>query len=53
MAEKVFGFVGTVAETKVDDSEHRRINALALGNSLLVCMAVPWVLCLLFYTGTR
>ena len=27
-------------------------NAAALSSALLVCMVVPWALCLLFFTGS-
>lgn len=29
----------------------RRLNAAALGQALLLCMEVPWAICLVFYTG--
>lgn len=35
----------------VTQPEQRLANAHALSNALLTCLLVPWVLCLLFFTG--
>ena len=51
VAERCFGFQGSVSTGEVD-IERDHANARALGNSLLVCLLVPWSLCLLSYTGT-
>ena len=50
VAEKYFGFDGSVSQAEVD-VERDHANARALGNSLLVCLIVPWALCLFSYTG--
>ena len=50
VAEKYFGFDGSVSQAEVD-IERDHANARALGNSLLVCLLVPWALCLVSYTG--
>ena len=50
VAEKYFGFNGSVSQAEVD-IERDHANARALGNSLLVCLLVPWALCLVSYTG--
>lgn len=50
VAERCFGFQGSVS-TGEADIERDHTNARALGNSLLVCLLVPWSLCLLSYTG--
>ncbi|KAL3153038.1 hypothetical protein ABBQ38_012062 [Trebouxia sp. C0009 RCD-2024] len=50
VAEQCFGFQGSVS-TGEADVERDHTNARALGNSLLVCLLVPWSLCLLSYTG--
>lgn len=50
VAERCFGFKGSVSSSEVD-IERDHANARALGNSLLVCLLVPWSLCLLSYTG--
>lgn len=47
ISEKLFGFKGDAASGRGEDSE----NAAALGNSLFVCLVVPWLLCFLFYFG--
>ncbi len=39
------------AELDPDDVGKNREKALALGNALLVCMAVPWALCVILYSG--
>jgi hypothetical protein len=50
LAERAFGFTGAVSRDSLADVVVRSRNAGALGSSLLVCMAVPWTACLLFYT---
>lgn len=50
VAERCFGFKGAVVTSEAD-IERDHANARALGNSLLVCLLVPWSLCLLSYTG--
>ena len=50
VAETYFGFNGSVSQAEVD-IERDHANARALGNSLLVCLLVPWALCLVSYTG--
>ena len=39
------------AELDPKDVGKNTKKALALGNSLLVCMAVPWVVCVVVYSG--
>ena len=39
------------AELDPKDVDMNTKKALALGNALLVCMAVPWALCVIIYTG--
>ncbi|KAK9844419.1 hypothetical protein WJX74_002206 [Apatococcus lobatus] len=51
VAEKCFGFKGSLAETAEASSAEAMQNADALASSLLACLIVPWFLCLLFYTG--
>lgn len=55
LAEKVFGFKGPAAAgegggTDPDQGEDLS-KAKALGNALLVCLVVPWAICLIVYTG--
>lgn len=50
MAERLFGFSGTLSDAALSDKALRERNAAALGNSLLACMVLPWSLCLLFYS---
>ncbi len=55
LAEKVFGFKGAAAAgegggTGPDQGEDLT-KAKALGNALLVCLVVPWTICLIVYTG--
>ena len=55
LAEKVFGFKGAAAAgegggTEPDQGEDLT-KAKALGNALLVCLVVPWTICLIVYTG--
>jgi hypothetical protein len=45
IAERYFGFRG------FGDKEDSHANAGALSNALLTCLFIPWVLCLLSYTG--
>lgn len=52
VAERCFGFDGSVSQADVD-VERDHSNARALGNSLLVCLIVPWALCLVSYTGDK
>ena len=51
VAERCFGFRGSLAETAEASSAAAMRNAEALASSLLACLIVPWFLCLLFYTG--
>jgi hypothetical protein len=52
IAERAFGFSGAVAAPDGGDGGAAgRRNAAALGSSLLLCLVVPWALCLLCYTG--
>ena len=39
------------AELDPQDVDKNTEKALALGNALLVCMAVPWALCVIMYSG--
>jgi hypothetical protein len=50
LAERLYGFSGAVSRDALSDAVLRSRNAGALGSSLLLCMAVPWTACLLFYT---
>ncbi|CAK0787030.1 hypothetical protein CVIRNUC_010246 [Coccomyxa viridis] len=50
LAERLFGFKGA-AELDPEDVDMNTKKALALGNALLVCMAVPWALCVIIYSG--
>ena len=52
IAERVFAFEGHLAETALD-SDRAAANARALASALLLCLVVPWALCLLFYAGAR
>lgn len=47
ISEKFFGFKGNAASGLGVDTD----NASSLGNSLFVCLVVPWLLCFLFYYG--
>jgi hypothetical protein len=49
VAERWFGFQGAVGLSQ--GGAHA--NALALSSALLLCLLVPWVLCLGSYTGER
>jgi hypothetical protein len=51
LAERVYGFSGVLSDDALKDDVVRARNASALGSSLLACMAVPWSLCLLFYSA--
>ena len=42
---------GTASAKKSGDNDRDIQNAHALGNALVLCMAVPWSLCGIFYTG--
>ncbi|KAI7836114.1 hypothetical protein COHA_009993 [Chlorella ohadii] len=48
-AEHVFGFRGVLGSS--DGRVADRSNVAALSSALLVCMVVPWVFCLLFFTA--
>ena len=50
IAEQAFGFSGSLTEGGSAGSSHLG-NAAALSSSLLVCLMVPWSLCLVFYFG--
>lgn len=50
LAERAFGFKGSISEAALRDVTLRQHNASALGSSLLSCMALPWALCLVFYS---
>ena len=52
IAERVFGFSGTLTEGGGTGASHLG-DAAALSSSLLVCLMVPWTLCLIFYTGVH
>lgn len=39
------------AEIDPGDVDRNLSKARALGNALLCCMAVPWALCVIIYTG--
>ncbi len=39
------------AELDPQDVDMNKKKALALGNALLVCMAVPWAVCVIVYSG--
>lgn len=39
------------AELDPQDVDKNTKKALALGNALLVCMAVPWAVCVIVYSG--
>lgn len=48
VAQRVFGFQGSVSEGR---GRTEQGNAEALGDSLLLCLLVPWTFCFVFYTG--
>ena len=54
-AERVFGYKGPAAGgggTEPTPAQGKDLgNAKALGNALLVCLVVPWTICLIVYTG--
>ena len=50
IAERGFNFEGHLAESHADAAK-ASLNAKALANALLVCLVVPWTLCVIFYTG--
>ena len=50
IAEKGFNFEGHLAESHADAAK-ASLNAKALANALLVCLVIPWTLCVVFYTG--
>ena len=50
LAEKVFGFSGNLG-AGVTAADAQAGDAAALSSSLLVCLVVPWSLCLIFYCG--
>ena len=49
IAERVFGYAGTLGESAASEKSLDRGNAVALSSSLLVCLLVPWSLCAVFY----
>ena len=56
LAERVFGFKGAAAAgggggADLPDQGEDLAKAKALGNALLVCLVVPWTICLIVYTG--
>ena len=57
LAERVFGFKGAAAAgagggtEPLPDQREDLDKAKALGNALLVCLVVPWTICLIVYTG--
>ena len=54
LAEHLFGFRGAAsagAAGQIPDPEEDVNKAKALGNALLVCLVVPWTICLIVYTG--
>ena len=51
VAERVFGFQGSLADHGAPDLALQLANAHALGNSLLILLLVPWGLDFLFYCG--
>jgi hypothetical protein len=52
LAEKLFGFEGTATlEEGEDGAELNLVKAEALGNALLLCVFMPWAICLVVYTG--
>ena len=57
LAERVFGFKGAAAAgggggtEPIPDQGEDLAKAKALGNALLVCLVVPWTICLIVYTG--
>ena len=50
IAERGFNFEGHLAESH-GDAAKASANAKALANALLVCLVVPWSLCIIAYTG--
>ena len=58
LAERVFGFRGAAAAGEGGGTEplpgqgEDLAKAKALGNALLVCLVVPWTICLIVYTGS-
>ena len=50
IAERGFHFEGHLAESH-GDALKASANAKALANALLVCLVVPWTLCVIAYTG--
>lgn len=51
MAERVFGFRGSLASEAVPDQALQLANAHALGNSMLVLLLAPWGFDFIFYCG--
>ena len=53
LAERVFGFKGPASAGAGGASSQGEdlAKAKALGNALLVCLVVPWAICLIVYTG--
>ena len=50
IAERGFNFEGHLAESHADAAK-ASLNAKALANALLVCLVIPWTLCVIFYSG--
>jgi hypothetical protein len=53
VAEEVFGFKGSLADSAVPDPALQLHNARALGNAMLILLLVPWGLDFFFYCGAR
>ncbi len=51
MAEKVFGFRGSLGSEAVPDAALQLANAHALGNAMLVLLLAPWGFDFIFYCG--
>lgn len=51
VAEKVFGFAGSLKAEAVPDPALQLANAHALGNAMLVLLLTPWGFDLIFYCG--
>lgn len=51
VAERVFGYHGSLGGTAVPDQAALLANARALGNSMLILLLIPWGLDFFFYCG--
>ena len=51
VAERAFGFQGSLAAAAVPNQALQQANAHALGNSLLILLLIPWGLDFIFYCG--